>query len=147
MTRPVLWVPPTEILSPPLAIRFRRSCCPVLEQTVGLNCQCIASEILHIPNPKSTHITHLLPQLIPSAHTTPRRNTHPHDPFHITPHLVVYSNPWCLLDQLNLFEWNIRSGSWLTMHFFCETNIHSKRKMQGKRKSQPWKHCTFFKQT
>ncbi len=47
------------------------------------------------PVPRSTVITHLLPQPTPSAHMTQLRNSHPHDPFHIPSRLVVYSSPYC----------------------------------------------------
>ncbi len=60
----------------------QRIACEIIQDTSG--------RYLAVPVP----ITHFL-QPIPSAHMTPLRNLHLHDPFHVPPRLVVYSSPHC----------------------------------------------------
>ncbi len=90
-TRPCFQVPPTAMLYAPSPIRLHHSGSSILEQTAGWGSQCIVGEIfqgtpgcpLAVPVPRSTHLIHLLPQPIPSAHIRPRKNSHPNDPSHI----------------------------------------------------------------
>ncbi len=80
-TRPRLQVPPTVMLYAPSPIRLHNSGCPILEQTTGWDSQHIVFEIfqdtpgcpLAVPVPRSTHLTHLLSQPIPSAYIDPRK--------------------------------------------------------------------------
>ncbi len=75
----------------PSPIRLHHSGCSILEQITGWDSQRILGEIfqgiprcpLAVTVPWSTHLTHLLPQPIPSAHIDPRKNSHPNDPSHI----------------------------------------------------------------
>ncbi len=69
----------------------------ILEQIAGWYSQHILGEIfqgtpgcpLAVTVPRSTHLTHLLPQPIPSEHITQSKNSHPNDPSHIlTPPLA-----------------------------------------------------------
>ncbi len=89
----------------------------ILEQTAGWDSQRILGEIfqgsagriLAVPVPRSTHLTHLLLQPIPSAHIDPRKKTalmtlpiYPHYP------LVVYRGNYFSVDQQNYdLIWNI----------------------------------------
>ncbi len=61
-----------------------------------------AGRILAVPVSRSTHLTHLLPHPIPSAHVDPCKNSalitlpiYPHYP------LVVYGGLYCSVDQQN----------------------------------------------
>ncbi len=82
-TRPRIQVPPTTMLCAPSPIRLHFSGCPILEQTAGWDSQRIVGEIfkgapgcpLAVPVSRSTHLTLLLPQPIPSAHIDPRKNS------------------------------------------------------------------------
>ncbi len=77
------------LLEFPMASNFahltRNSGCPILEQTNGCDIQRILGEIfqdtpgcpLAVPDPRSTHLTHLLSQPISSAHIDPRKKLTP----------------------------------------------------------------------
>ncbi len=90
-TRPRIQVPLTAMLYAPSPIRLHHSGSPILEQTAGWESQRIVGEIfqgtpgypLEVPVPRSTYLTHLLSQPIPSAHIDPRKNSHPNNPSHI----------------------------------------------------------------
>ncbi len=66
-------------------IRFHHLGTPILEQTAAGDSQRILGEILQdtpvrplaVPVPRCTHINHILPQPIPSAHINPLKNLTP----------------------------------------------------------------------
>ncbi len=93
-TRPRLQVPPTAMLYAPSPIRLHDLGCPILEQTTGWDSQHIVFDIfqdtpgcpLAVPVPRSTHLTRLLSQPIPSAHINPRKKAHTQMTLPIYPH-------------------------------------------------------------
>ncbi len=90
-TQPHIQIPPIAMLFAPSPIGLHHSGCPILEQITGWDSQRILDEIfqgtpgcpLAVTAPRSAHLTHLLPQPIPSAHIDPCKNSHPNDPYHI----------------------------------------------------------------
>ncbi len=98
--RPRLQVPPAEMFHAPSPIRLHNLGCPILEQTAGWDSQRIISEIfqdtpghlLAVPVPRSTHITHLLSQPVPSAHIDPRKKLTLKWPFPYT-----NTTPWSFI--------------------------------------------------
>ncbi len=92
-TRPRIQVPQIAMLYTPSPIRLHHSGCPILEQITGWDSQRILGVIfpgtpgytLAVPVPRSTHLTHLLPQPIPLSHINPRKKLTPKWPFPYIP--------------------------------------------------------------
>ncbi len=98
-TRPRPQVPPTAMLYAPSPIHLHNSGFPILEQTADWDSQRILGGIfkdtpgypLAAPVPRSTHLTQLLSQPIPSAHIGPRKKTHTQMTLPIYSHYPTWS--------------------------------------------------------
>ncbi len=90
-TRPRIQVPPTAMLHEPSPIRLHRPGSPfwnklpaaIVNASSVKSFKALLNTRWQFPVPRGTHLTHLLPQPIPSAHIDSHKNSHPNDPSHI----------------------------------------------------------------